>query len=622
MSLILFTLLLLSAFGAGAPVLTRLGGEAPRDAAGFVLAAALGTALLGTLALLLGGVGLLRPLVLVAVTVGTACLGVAELVRWRRGRHTGQAPAPGALVRLERGLAALLLAACMARLAWFAWYPDLRIDAYMYHITVPRQWLMRGWAAAFAYEPTASFHLLWDAWYAYGLAFARDDFILPSLWHSAAAVGVAVLLHGEVQRHGHPRLAVAAALGWLAAGEVLESSACAYVDNAVALYVLAATITMTRMQHRRDGFLAGLFLGAAVGAKATSIAFVVAVLGAWFLARLLKGEGKGTGSALGAVAAGVALLALPWAIRNGITTGNPFYPFVPDLLRAWPEFDFVARDFLGSYPGVFAEADDGGMSLGGLAAHANLFLANTRLITQNLVAVAALVGVLAMLPRWRMLPAPTVMVGLLAAGLVPMVVMSPARRFALGAEAVQILAACMAIGSLARHSDWVRQPTPRVALLACALALFAFQWRRGGDAQLGFEHRRPPSDTRAYLTAAEMRREHHDRHPDAPIARLLESNVGRDGCVLVTENSFLLAIANVRIHPNPHMHSPNALRVMAEREGLDADAIAGRLRAMGVTHLLTTDAMDTVVLADFSARHLRTVGVEGELRLLEIRQDD
>lgn len=616
MSLLFLACLLLSAIGAGAWAMRALGREPSRDAEGLTIAATLGTALLGTAALFLGGVGLLVPAVLKVVSAAAAAGGLVELSRWWRGRALGASPPQGPLVKGERVLAALLIAACIARMAWFAWYPDLRIDAFMYHITVPRQWLLRGWACAFPYEMHASLHLLWDAWYAYGLAIARDDFILPSLWHTAAAVGVGALLHGELRRAGHPRLAAGAALGWLVAPEVLESSACAYVDNAVALYVVAGAVLLARAESRRDAALAGLMLGAAIGAKATSAAFLMATLGAWVAARLVAGRRERT-AVLALVAAAAALpFALPWVVRNALTTGNPFYPFLPDLFRASPEFDLVARDFLRSYPGVFASAGDRGIGIWGLLGHANLFLVNTRLIVQNLVCVAALVAALAAFPRWRRLPFATLFLGLLAAGLVPMVVMSPARRFVLPAEALQILSVCLVVGWLLRDAHWLRQPAARVAMALGALVPFAAMWNRGNDVQLGFEHRRPDSDTRWYLTPGEMRRAHHDVHPDGAGARLLEGALGRGDCVLLTENSLLAAIANVRIHPNPHMHSPNALRVMSERERLGADAIASRLRGMGVTHVLTGDLLDSPVLIELREGHLRPVADAGEGRTL------
>ncbi len=285
----------------------------------------------------------------------------------------------------ERILALLLGSIFLATLA-VALAPPLHFDSLVYHMVMPDAYLRAGrvgylpwivmsgmpqtaellytWVIALAGNPAAAvLGWMFGLLSILGLTGAlRQVFDVRAAW-----VGAAALLAGFTP-------------AWLLAG--------GYVDWLVFLLSLGALVMLAAWRadgSRRSLIMAALFTGLAVGSKYTSGVLALAALAAlaW---HAWKRRAAFIPAALtfGSVA---LLAALPWFIKNGISTGNPFYPFfltggamtevrlqVYQHLPAWGNWlDFVFLPLRATYLGF--DAGDGYMfspgalllGLGGLA---------------------------------------------------------------------------------------------------------------------------------------------------------------------------------------------------------------------------------------------------------------
>ncbi|UYN89279.1 MAG: glycosyltransferase family 39 protein [Anaerolineales bacterium] len=223
--------------------------------------------------------------------------------------------------RLGRILAWLSGAVVLAALP-VALAPPLVFDALVYHLTLPKIYLLQGQVG---YVPEI---MHWGQ---------------PQLVHMlvtwAGALGVG---HGALVAWGLGVLALlgllghvaerwGARLGWVAVAALLSgaslaaSLSSAYMDWAGVLFGWGVLLFLDLWQETRQPrwlVWAGVFCGLAFGTKYT--AGILAPLG---LLAIMFAGGASWREGLRYLAAALAL-ALPWLARNFFATGNPFYPLL------------------------------------------------------------------------------------------------------------------------------------------------------------------------------------------------------------------------------------------------------------------------------------------------------
>jgi hypothetical protein len=615
MSLPLAILLFLFAHGVGSAAWRLLwrGSDPAHALPGPVdraLATLLGAGLIGTVTMPLAALGLgrLPRAVLVGVVLAGAVLGVRE-IRAHRGRWI---PA-GGLWRGRTwsdrlGLLAWLAAAAVTLV--LAWRPTISVDDWMYHLSVPRQWLVQGKVPRVPHEMHHHFHLLTEAWWLWSLVLASRDFLLTKLTQVAAAcIGGLVLRWLGAAAFGSRGLGWVAGVWWMLAIPTIEHSASNYIDVGHGCLLLAGAGVMARAAgcddagvRRRLFVLSGLFLGFAVSTKVSGLAMAGLSGIALLVVLVARGRVRDTVGLLRVIAC-VALPAiavhLPWVVKSVLFTGNPVYPFGLDLFGAPPDLLREAWDFQASYGG-FRIADDPRWTW--------RFIGNAAHMDLNRAALLAL----ATAPLWfldgmrRHLSRSTMTAHLVvAAALVwPLAYATPVMRFVLGPMGLLFLVGLGALrvaggrGRVALVVAWVvgallvGRSYPRV---------WEFGWRMFPGRQ------RVPA--RLWLTEREAALYYHCTV--LPLyGRLdeIEREVGPDGLLWITENFEIAVLLDIPLWQNAHMHGPDVLVRLAREEGLDAEAIHARLRDLGVTHLLTgipaRPPRDPAAAAEFRARGL------------------
>ncbi len=288
------------------------------------LQAGLGLGILSLGVLLVGAtLGAPRWLFFAALAALTLLLGRAAL-SWLR-----QLGALGDLLiesgRFGRAVGALLAVGLAAALT-FALAPPVKYDALAYHLTLPETYLDLGRVSYLPWLATSGHPQAAEMLYTWAIALAGRQAAAVLGWCFAPLTALGLL--------GYLRQRIGVSAAWVGAGALLAgytlmvSSAWAYADW-LGLYFgfgcLAALDLWRQDGAHRHAWLSGAFAGLAFSTKYTAGALVLAGLAAlgWHAwkrrAAILPAAGRYTLAA--------AAFALPWLVKNLITTGNPLYPF-------------------------------------------------------------------------------------------------------------------------------------------------------------------------------------------------------------------------------------------------------------------------------------------------------
>jgi len=291
---------------------------APDQGLETVAAAALGLGILGQALFALALFGLLRTPALAALTLGCAALVVPRLIRDVRASWTPSIPSPQGRLR---GAAAGLLAYAAFQAVIRAAAPPTDWDARAYHLPLAELTLRAGALV----QPAWMIHSRWPH-----LTEALYTLPLTAAGNGAAALvhaGAAGLLLAGVFLAG--RRAAGPAAGWTAAlllaGQpvLLREAGQARADLACALFAFAAAVALARAHGKGSERLlltAGLLAGFCGAAKLTGLATIAG--GVLFLVM----RDRRARPAL--VFLGGALLVVgPWLARTWLQTGDPVWPF-------------------------------------------------------------------------------------------------------------------------------------------------------------------------------------------------------------------------------------------------------------------------------------------------------
>ncbi len=309
----------------------------------FSIQAALGFGVLGLLWL---GIGTLR---LYALETGWLLLTLGWVIlrrsclHWLReiGAVRQQWEAAGRFGRTVALGSGVLIAGQLL----YALAPPVKWDALVYHLELPRRYLEAGQFALVESNPFWGHPQLFEMLGTWAMALHRPETAATLGWCIAA-----VLLLGVLGSTGRRTSATA---GWVAVAVLLAGRsfrgmlAWAYVDGLAALYGLAV---LTALLHVHDSQLdspawagwAGCFVGLAMGVKLTAGILLPVVV----LALALGGKRDTPKPWVSAIRAGLVCLLVfaPWALKNALATGNPFYPHL------WPT-DWVSEERLAFYGG-------------------------------------------------------------------------------------------------------------------------------------------------------------------------------------------------------------------------------------------------------------------------------
>ena len=331
-------------FGIGNLVVSRLASlesaEKPSYLIELVLSFAVGAAVWSLVWFLLGLAGLyMRPVAVVALVLGLlpAAFGFLKFRNAGKGRDESQQA--GIVDKLVLLLAAVpVLLSLVASLA-----PPTAKDTLLYHFSVPKAFIAQG-SSAFIEGNIASYlalgtemHVVWAmllggsfgerAGEAAGGAVVWLFFplLLAALFGFARAAGIS------------RRWSLLAVLMVATVPTAYHVAASAYIDLALALYILLAVFALTRWWRSLETrwlILVAIFLGAALASKLTTL-FVIAAFALVVMMRARSEAdraGKVAGLGLAAlVLAGV--IASPWYLRTWAETGSPIFPF---YMSIWP----------------------------------------------------------------------------------------------------------------------------------------------------------------------------------------------------------------------------------------------------------------------------------------------
>jgi hypothetical protein len=298
----------------------------------WALTTAIGFALVGQLLFLAAMIGMLQRPVVLALTIG---IHVAAIPRWRQLITTMGTPSPSV------GASALVLVAVALPSFLLTLYAPVGFDQTMYHLPFARAFAATG---AVSWLPELRFPIfpqLAEVLNAAVLMFAGDVATQATGWVAlATTLGLA---HAWARDLGGD-VPSARAGGWLAVGIIAGSpmavylAATGYVEPLLALLVGASLYAADRARVSGDTrwlVATGALAGSAASVKYLGLYFVPAAVLVFLRRRPWRLVWRDL--AIYGVAALVALL--PSYARIVAQTGNPLFPFFPELFGASPWAD-------------------------------------------------------------------------------------------------------------------------------------------------------------------------------------------------------------------------------------------------------------------------------------------
>lgn len=319
--LFITALIALLAGGLGTRLLPNL---AVGPLARLALRAALGLGILGLLVLVVAASVGITPLVAWLLVILLVLILRAHIsIWWRDWRPAVQ------WFNLESAFDRNMFLACGLILLfglWVALAPPLKFDGLVYHLALPRLYLLDGRVADIPQLIFSGFPQLPHMLYTFSMALgARHAAVVGWMMGVIALLGLVAYLGERFSlRHGG-----VAAASLLAGFSLASSLAWGYVDWPSILmgWGFLVALDLWWLSHERQYILlAGAFTGLAFGTKYTAALLLIAGLGVLlWRARLSGGQ---LSRALLQYLAAAFLFALPWLLKNYLATGNPFYPLL------------------------------------------------------------------------------------------------------------------------------------------------------------------------------------------------------------------------------------------------------------------------------------------------------
>lgn len=326
--LLLAGAILCLAFCIGRTICERLALNFHNIAEEWSFSVAFGTGALGLSLLMLGLVGLLRPIPVATLLVILTAICARKLRElYCTIADTLRSGAPDRSAQIVGLLFVLFLSILVLRAAT----PPHSYDEAIYHLSVARQFAMNGRVYPMLDNWAGNMPFLVQMVYASCLLFGSD--IATKLFSVGLAVSCSVSLYGFCARFLNRRTGTIAMIGFFGAGMIVEVGTTSRIDVTLAFMTFLATYAMIAYleTHRVSWLRASAVLcGLALGIKYTAGVWL-ALLVAMFLLESLLTSGDRLRFVL---KRGISFLILagaiasPWFIKNLIWFHNPVYPFV------------------------------------------------------------------------------------------------------------------------------------------------------------------------------------------------------------------------------------------------------------------------------------------------------
>jgi 4-amino-4-deoxy-L-arabinose transferase-like glycosyltransferase len=280
----------------------------------------------------MGLAGLLAPLSVGILLVGVHLLGwSAWRDGWRQARQISRRLSPARAAVLAFAAAILLF-----ELFWLPLYPPTSFDSTMYHLPYAKAFAATGGVPFLASLRFPVFPQLMELLYS-GMLLLADDVAAQSLQALLTLLTAGLVFLWGTEAFGRTA-------GWLGAAIYLGNpivaylAGTAYVDPSLSLFAMAALFAVWRWRRSREPSwltLTAVFAASAAATKYLGLFFVATIGTIVLLTPAPRGRWR---NALQFAAVAAAIL-VPWYGRILLYTGNPFFPYFPELFgpNAWEE---------------------------------------------------------------------------------------------------------------------------------------------------------------------------------------------------------------------------------------------------------------------------------------------
>jgi len=221
------------------------------------------------------------------------------------------------LARSQPWLATVLLLV-LAALGPQLLLPVSDSDGMRYHLALPKLFILTGSVFRYQYDFTGGLPQLAEMVYLLGLQLGRAE--TAKFLHTGMFLGTLAVLAAVVYRGPRSRAAaLLAPLAWAATPLVLTVAATSFVDHFAAFHCAVALLLAGA---GASPALVGCALGGALGTRLTAAPFVAGVV---VVVVLLAGRKRAL-QASASMLIPVAIVLAPFAVRNTLSTGDPFFP--------------------------------------------------------------------------------------------------------------------------------------------------------------------------------------------------------------------------------------------------------------------------------------------------------
>jgi hypothetical protein len=252
-------------------------------------------------------------------------------------RTTPAVPARGSV--WERTSVVLLGVLLLADL-FLVLTPEVGKDALIYHLAVPKLYLLHHGFYFIPGNIFASYPLLGEMHYLLAL-FLQNDILAKAMNYAVLCgilLGMGLFASFPLRKHIFPVLSM---LIFLSIPSVFAVSHMAYNDLFVTFFTLAALYSFVRWSEQGLTvwlILCGIFAGSAAACKYTALLLTpLGCLGILWSASRRKVETSQTLRSLALFTAAALIAGSPFYLKNWAMTGNPFHPFLYAIFggRGW-----------------------------------------------------------------------------------------------------------------------------------------------------------------------------------------------------------------------------------------------------------------------------------------------
>lgn len=342
----LLAVLLGGAFGYGAFILYTTGLYKTRDGLYYICAVSLGLGVLAHLSLALGALRLLYEVVAWALLIPGMIMALLELYRYRtnilKGVTWSGTPtifnAVLLLILITNGLYPLLTDALSPPIWW---------DEVAYHLAVPKLYIQHHAIIYIPFIPYSNWPMEAEMLFTLGLLLRSEILAHLIEWSAFLLICWGLFLAGK--RFFSPQVGLLAAALFSATPMVLSLAGTGLIEPTLTLYVFLATVFYLNWVETRQHeawILSSVFGGLAASTKLNG-ALIPLALGILTAVLTLKWTKSFKSACTRFSLFGLISFTVvaPWYLKNWLHTGNPFWPFLLEILggRDW---DLLGNEYL------------------------------------------------------------------------------------------------------------------------------------------------------------------------------------------------------------------------------------------------------------------------------------